>query len=94
MSMFINLYNALVIHALVVHGTEAHSSTLGRLSFFSKAAKYNIAGQEYSADDIENGVLRGNRPSAAAVGMLLGIPQLAKPTFKSSDPRAAKVGVS
>lgn len=32
----INTYNALIIHTLVVHGTERYKSAAGRLSFFSK----------------------------------------------------------
>lgn len=33
----INLYNALVIHALVVHGTERYKTLAGRSQFFTKA---------------------------------------------------------
>lgn len=39
MCFAINLYNALVIHALVVHGPEQYKSTLGRLGFFSKVRR-------------------------------------------------------
>ena len=42
-----------------------------RLGFFGRI-KYNVGGLVYSCDDMENGVLRGNRPSAASVGALLG----------------------
>eukprot|EP00878_Enallax_costatus_P009243 GHUV01009661.1.p1 GENE.GHUV01009661.1~~GHUV01009661.1.p1 ORF type:complete len:515 (+),score=139.91 GHUV01009661.1:157-1701(+) len=91
MCFAINLYNALVIHALVVHGPEQYKSTTGRLGFFSKAAKYNIGGSDYVLDDLENGILRGNRPAASSIGMLLKLPQLSKGPFKASDPRAAHV---
>ena len=46
----------------------------------------------YSCDDLENGILRGNAPGAAALGMLLGLPWLSKGPFKGGDARAARVG--
>jgi hypothetical protein len=36
MAFAINLYNALVIHALVVHGPEQYNSSTGRIGFFQK----------------------------------------------------------
>lgn len=165
MCFAINLYNALVIHTLVVHGPKQYNSTLGRLSFFQKvwltcaasgawqlaahaftavsnrqtgrttmrpaspvtddlqmqtsysgsmccawqhccscgptpdphrlqAAKYNIGGRDYVLDDLENGILRGNRPAASTIGMLLGLPQLSSGPFKSTDPRRTHVGTA
>jgi hypothetical protein len=38
---------------------------LDRLSFFGRYT-YDIGGHAYSCDDIEHGVLRGNRPGAVA----------------------------
>lgn len=38
---------------------------------------------------MEHGVLRGNAPSPASLFALLGKPQWAGKTFKTSDPRAA-----
>jgi hypothetical protein len=32
----INTYNALIIHALVVHGTAKYATTIGRAQFFQK----------------------------------------------------------
>lgn len=58
---------------------------------FLQAAKYTIGGSEYVLDDLENGILRGNRPAASSIGMLLKIPQLSKGPFTPSDPRAAHV---
>ena len=63
---------------------------LYRLSFFN-SIKYNIGGQEYSANDMEHGVLRGNRPSPASPWVLLGVPQWSPGYFKATDPRAAYV---
>ena len=57
-------YNALVVHAIAERG--APTDTLGRLSFFVDSA-YIIGGMRMSAQDIEDGVLRGNSPSAASI---------------------------
>ncbi len=55
---WINLYNALVIHAVVAFGIQR--SVWEDRGFFRRAA-YSIVGQRMSADDIEHGVLRSNR---------------------------------
>ncbi|WIA08629.1 hypothetical protein OEZ85_008058 [Tetradesmus obliquus] len=91
MAFAINLYNALVIHALVVHGPQQYNSTTGRVGFFQKASKYNIGGYDYVLDDLENGILRGNSPAASTIGMLLKLPWLSKGPFKAGDPRAQHV---
>jgi len=54
-----------------------------------QAARYFIAGSEYTADDLENGILRGNRPAASSLGMLIGFPGLSSGPFGAGDPRAA-----
>lgn len=51
--------------------------------------KYLIGGYEFSANDIEHGVLRANAANPAALASLLGKPQWAPRTFKEKDPRAA-----
>eukprot|EP00239_Pterosperma_sp_CCMP1384_P006391 CAMPEP_0197856262 /NCGR_PEP_ID=MMETSP1438-20131217/28240_1 /TAXON_ID=1461541 /ORGANISM="Pterosperma sp., Strain CCMP1384" /LENGTH=548 /DNA_ID=CAMNT_0043471667 /DNA_START=559 /DNA_END=2205 /DNA_ORIENTATION=+ len=84
-AFFINVYNMLIIHGTVVRGSP--SDTLGRVKFFN-SIKYMIGGNVYSADEIENGILRGNRAGAASPLCVLGLPQYAPPPFKSSDPRA------
>lgn len=55
---WINLYNALVVHAVIV--LQIRRSVWERRGFFRHAA-YAVCGQRISADDIEHGVLRGNR---------------------------------
>ncbi|PIK62350.1 hypothetical protein BSL78_00668 [Apostichopus japonicus] len=59
-AFFINIYNALTIHGL------AKCPTLPRsvldVEKFWRSTGYIISGDEYSLDDIEHGVLRGNRP--------------------------------
>jgi hypothetical protein len=42
-------------------------------------------------DDLENGILRGNAPGAASLGMLLKLPWLSQGPFKQGDPRAHHV---
>jgi hypothetical protein len=61
----INIYNCLCIHALAegLLGSFPGGS-LSRLKLYASSS-YNIGGHVYSLNDIENGVLRGNKPSAA-----------------------------
>ncbi|KAL4422375.1 hypothetical protein ABPG75_008572 [Micractinium tetrahymenae] len=86
MAFFINIYNALVVHALVVFGPA--DGTLSRLRWFDSIS-YLIGGRRWSSNDVEHGVLRGNAPSPASLFSLLGKPQWAGKTFKAGDPRAA-----
>lgn len=86
-AFFINIYNSLTLHALCrsdILPAEKATSTLGRLKLYASAA-YVIDGAEYSLNDIENGILRGNKASAAP---------FTKPPIGDSaaaDPRAAHV---
>ena len=75
-AFFMNIYNAIVIHAFCVNGCP--SSILAKVSLFSKAS-YNIGGLRFSANDIENGILRGNRRPPGKFSAV----------FKKSDPRLA-----
>lgn len=52
-ALFINLYNALIVHALVVLGVG--SSSVARAKFFA-SCKYNIGGSEYSGESERRGV--------------------------------------
>ncbi|XP_019850198.1 PREDICTED: uncharacterized protein LOC100634227 isoform X2 [Amphimedon queenslandica] len=74
LALFINVYNALVIHAFVVQGPP--TSTFRRLMFFNKTS-YVIGGQEFSLNDIESGILRANRRPVATF----------KRPFSRHDPR-------
>ncbi|MFB0557075.1 MAG: DUF547 domain-containing protein [Dehalococcoidia bacterium] len=71
LAFWINLYNSLMVHAVIFFGIEKSIWEAG-WGFFRKAA-YNIGGFRYSADDIEHGILRGNRPYP-----LLRLPQFGK----------------
>ncbi|KAJ8305746.1 hypothetical protein KUTeg_016291 [Tegillarca granosa] len=74
LAFFINIYNALVIHANVERGPPVN--LWQRYKFFN-TVRYMIGGQIYSLQDIENGVLRANRKG---VGMLFN-------PFSKDDPR-------
>ncbi len=58
LAFWINIYNALTIHGIVRF--EIVKSVRDVSGFFEKCA-YNIGGQVFSLNDIENGVLRANR---------------------------------
>jgi len=80
LAFWINLYNVLIIDAATTFGI-ARSVTEGRLgilAFFRRAA-YDVGGQRISANDIEHGILRANRPHWAVPGQQFG----------PSDPRLA-----
>lgn len=80
LAFWINLYNVLILDAAITLGVS-RSVTEGRLgvvSFFRRAA-YDIGGQRFSANDVEHGILRANRPHWAIPG----------PQLSPSDPRLA-----
>lgn len=73
-AFWINLYNALIIDGIIHYGVQG--SLLTRPGFFRQIA-YQIGGMRFSADAIEHGVLRHNRPN----------PALPIPLFTTDDPR-------
>ena len=78
LAFWLNLYNALIIDGVIAKEImqSVGSNSLRLLAFFRQTA-YNVGGQRMTADDIEHGVLRGNR----------GHPMLPGPQFASKDPR-------
>ena len=52
-----DLYNALTIHGLARQETLPDSVL--NIQQFWKKTSYNVAGHNYSLDDIEHGILRG-----------------------------------
>ncbi|GAB4438057.1 MAG: DUF547 domain-containing protein [Chloroflexi bacterium OHK40] len=81
LAFWINLYNALILDAVVAYEVRGSVTKAGpALGFFRRAA-YIVGGQRLSADDIEHGVLRSNA----------GNPYLPGPQFAPGDPRAAWV---
>ncbi|XP_078331324.1 uncharacterized protein LOC111126605 [Crassostrea virginica] len=74
-AFFINLYNALTIHGLAEQA--ALPSSVLDIQQFWKTTGYNVGGLVYSLDDIEHGILRGNKSHPAST----------KPQFSEGDPR-------
>jgi len=77
-AFWINLYNALVIDAVINFGVQQSviEGRLGLLTFFRRAA-YQVDGRRVSLEDIEHGILRCNR----------GNPYMPGPHFPLDDPR-------
>ncbi len=73
-AFWINLYNALILHGVIHYNVSG--SMLRDIGFFRRVA-YDVGGMRFSADDIEHGVLRGNRRH----------PYLPFPQFAQDDPR-------
>lgn len=68
-SFFINIYNSLIIHVLVEGLLPDHTSTISRIKLYARNG-YNISGNVFSLNDIENGILRSNRRSAVPLTRL------------------------
>lgn len=75
MAFWINLYNALIIDAVITFGVRKSVNEIP--GFFWKAA-YCINGMRYSTLDIEYGILRAN----------IGHPVIPGPQFEENDPRS------
>lgn len=58
LAFWINIYNTLVIHGVIE--LQIRDSVKEEPHFFSRVC-YEIGGMAYSADEIEHGLLRGNR---------------------------------
>jgi hypothetical protein len=78
LAFWINLYNALVLHGIVALGVRR---TVWEVWNFFGRVSYRVGSVVLSADDVEHGILRGNRRRR--------LPPLAP--FRSSDPRRALV---
>ena len=78
LAFWINLYNVLVMDAVIALAIQRSvgEGRLGLLSFFRRAA-YNIGGHRISLEEVEHGILRGNR----------GNPIIPGRQFASQDPR-------
>lgn len=56
---WINVYNALVLHAVVARGVTDSVRSVG--DFYGES-QYDVGGHAFSLDDIEHGLLRANEP--------------------------------
>ncbi len=74
LAFWINLYNALTIHAVIAFGVQG--SVLRRRGFFRRA-RYLVGPFTLSLDEIEHGILRGNR----------ALPLIPTRIFAPGDPR-------
>ncbi len=72
-AFWINLYNLLILHSVIQARIRR---TVLEVPGFTKRFTYRVSDFDFSLDDIEHGVLRGNRT-------LFG-----KPHFPSDDPRS------
>lgn len=77
-SMLINIYNCLVVHAIIDGLLDIKGGTVARVKLYASAS-YNIGGYLFSLNEIENGLLRRNRKSA--------VPLTFRPFRQESDPR-------
>jgi hypothetical protein len=73
-AFWMNVYNALSIDAVLSFGLR---KTIREQPGFFRRAAYRIGGHRFSSEEIEHGILRGNRPP---------LPQLAPP-LEPDDPR-------
>ncbi len=73
---YINVYNMMIIHSIIETG--APRSMWARLKMYGTSA-YQVGPHVLSLNDIENGILRGNRGGVA--------PCSDKHTFRSGDER-------
>ncbi|KAL5007512.1 hypothetical protein ScPMuIL_016318 [Solemya velum] len=74
-SFFLNIYNALTIHGLA--DLETLPKSVLDVKQFWRRTGYKIGQNVFSLDDIEHGILRGNRSHPASTD----------PQFSSKDPR-------
>ncbi|PRP74272.1 putative SET-binding factor [Planoprotostelium fungivorum] len=81
LSFFINIYNALVIHAYLLVG---FASNKWDWRFISRSAWYQIGSLPYTIDFIQHGILRGNNPNP-------WINKTGECMFSWDDPRFAKL---
>ena len=78
LAFWINLYNVIVVHAVIELGIR---DSIKEVWGFFRRVRYQVGGFFFSPDDIEHGILRGNRRPPNA---------LARP-FAADDPRLRHV---
>ena len=74
----INIYNSLIVHAILEGLLDLNGGTVARLKLYASAS-YQIGQYLFSLNEIENGLLRLNRKSA--------VPMTFRPFRKENDPR-------
>lgn len=81
LAFWINLYNTLIVDGVIALGVKRSIAERWAGIAFLRQAAYLVGGRRMSCDDIEHGILRGNR----------GHPFFAGRQFRASDPRRAWV---
>jgi len=83
---FINIYNMLTIHGIIEHGSP---NNMFRRNWFFSSISYNIGGHRYTLNDIEHGILRGNKTPPGAFFRLIPSNDVRAPNILSDqlDPR-------
>ena len=74
LAFWINIYNALVVHGILELNIK---KSVKEVSSFFNTVCYNVGGYIFSLDDIEHGILRGNKKKHF----------LSRRPFSDSDPR-------
>lgn len=85
LAFWINIYNALVIHGIVALGLRQSVWEAGP---FFRRVRYVVGGHVFSLDDIEHGLLRGNRRGPYRLRRQFRAPWGRLP-FLPPDPRLA-----
>jgi len=75
LAFFLNVYNILVIHGIIWYGWP--DNEWERMNFY-QACGYVIGGLVYSLNDIETGILRGNKQKAGSLGVPFTIEDVRK----------------
>jgi len=83
---FINIYNMLTIHGIIEHGSP---NNMFRRNWFFSSISYNIGGHRYTLNDIEHGILRGNKTPPGGIFRLIPSNDVRAPNILSDqlDPR-------
>lgn len=85
LAFWINLYNVIVIHGVIAMGIR---DSVKEVRNFFRRIRYRIGGMEFSPDDIEHGVLRGNRrPPNSLFPPFPGKDKRLEFTVEAVDPR-------
>ncbi|CAM9281235.1 unnamed protein product [Chrysoparadoxa australica] len=74
-AFWLNIYNSLLIHAVALWGEPAW---VGSRLFLFSCASYRIGGMDLSLNEIEHGILRGNKKVPSPMG---------KPPFREGSDR-------
>lgn len=69
LSFWINIYNAAVIHGVIALGLR---KSVQEVFFFFDRIRYEIGGHSFSLNDMEHGILRGNRRPPYRLWKLFG----------------------